>query len=82
MSAWEVQAAIVGAVGQLMTMGVAGGTMKVEEQLLESQPSVTVKVKERFAPLQLASAGRAGMEAMFDVAAQPPEDENPAFQEL
>ena len=42
MSACEVHAAMVGAVGQLMTIGVAGGTVKVEAQVLEPQASVTV----------------------------------------
>ena len=82
MSACEVQAAIVGAVGQLMTIGVAGGTVKVEAQLFEPQASVTVYVKLSEAPAQLASAGSAGMAAVLAVAEHPPVNEKPAFQAL
>ena len=72
----------MGAVGQLMTMGVAGGTVKVEAQLLDPQASVTVYVKLREAPAQAASAGSAGMEAVLAVAEHPPVNENPFFQVL
>jgi hypothetical protein len=65
---------------------VAAATLKVEEHeaVATQYPAAfaAFRVKLRLAPLQEASAGRAGMEAMLLVGEHPPVTENPATQVL
>jgi hypothetical protein len=79
-SVFDWQEGSVWSTGQVTTIAVAGGTMKVELQLCEPLASVTVYVKLRLAPVQEAPAGRAGRELILAEAPQPPVKLNPAAQ--
>ena len=73
-----LQAGRLTAVGHTGAIGVAVPTTKVEVQFCEPQPSVTVYVNVRLAPVYHAPAGRAGTELILVVAEQPPVKLNPA----
>jgi hypothetical protein len=86
MAAVDVQAGRLTGAGQLAASVVAAATLKVEEHeaVATQNPAAfaALRVKLRLAPLQEASAGRAGMEAMLLVGEHPPVTENPATQVL
>jgi hypothetical protein len=68
--------------GQLITIGSATATSKVDVQLVTPQSSVTMYVNERFAPAQTTLAGSSGISSMLSSALQPPENVKPDTQVL
>jgi hypothetical protein len=68
--------------GQLITIGSATATSKVEVQLVTPQSSVTMYVKFRFAPAHTTLAGRGGIFAMLSNALHPPVNVKPATHAL